>query len=60
MQPPMKGKEPFPDQEGEVAVVCVFAEVAVGAAFAGRVKAMAVVEEYLHSASLGSDCKMKI
>ena len=48
-----QGKEPFPDQEGEVAVVGVFAEVAVGAPFAGRVKAVAIVEEYLHSASQG-------
>ena len=55
-----QGKESFPDQKGEVAVVCVFAEVAVGAPFAGRVKAVAIVEEDLHSASLGSDCKMKI
>ena len=48
-----QSKEPFPDQEGKVSVIGVFAEVAVGAAFAGRVKAMAVVEEYLHSASQG-------
>ena len=55
-----QGKESFPDQEGEVAIVGVFAEVAVRAPFAGRVNAVAVVEEDLHSASLGSDCKMKI
>ena len=55
-----QGKEPFPDQEGKVSVIGVFAEVAVGAPFAGRVNAVAVVEEDLHSASLGSDCKMKI
>ena len=55
-----QGKEPFPDQEGKVSVIGVFAKVAVRAALAGRVNAVAVVEEYLHSASLGSDCKMKI
>lgn len=46
-----EGRESFPDQESEIAVVGVFAEVAVRAPFAGSVKAVAVVEKYLHSAS---------
>ena len=55
-----EGCESFPDQESEIAVVGVFAEVAVRAPLAGSIKTVAVVEKYLHSASLGSDCKMKI
>ena len=53
-----QGEEPFPDQEGEVAVVGVFAEVAVWAPLAGRIKAMAIVEEDLHSCCLDSDSKL--
>ena len=53
-----QGGEAFPDEEGEVAVVGIFAEVAVGAALAGRVKAVAVVEEDFHSCCLDSDSKL--
>lgn len=53
-----QGGEAFPDEEGEVAGVGIFAEVAVGAALAGRVKAVAVVEEDLHSCCLDSDSKL--
>lgn len=55
-----EGRESFPDQESEVAVVGVFAEVAVGAPLAGSVKAVAVVEKNLHSCRLCSDGKLKI
>ena len=55
-----QGGESFPDQESEIAVVGVFAEVAVRAELAGRVKAVAIVEEDLHSCRLGTDGKMKI
>ena len=48
------------DEKGEVAVVSVFAEVAVRATFARRIKAMAIVEKNLHSCRLGSDGKLKI
>lgn len=48
------------DEKGEVAVVCVFAEVAVRATFTRRIKAMAIVEKNLHSCRLGSDGKLKI
>ena len=53
-----QGGESFPNQESEVAVVGIFAEVAVRAAFARRVKAVAVVEEDLHSCCLDSDSKL--
>lgn len=52
--------EAFPDQESEVAVVGVFAEVIIGASLAGCVKAMAIVEKNLHNCRLGSDGKMEI
>ena len=55
-----EGGESFPDQESEIAVVGVFAEVAVRAPFAGSIKAMAIVEKNLHSYHLGSDGKLKI
>lgn len=47
-----QGGELLPDAEGEVAVVCVFTEKAVRAAFAGRVEAVAVVEKDDH------DCRL--
>ena len=37
--------EPFTDTKGEVSVVGVLAEMSVRAAFAGRVKAVAIVEK---------------
>ena len=43
--------ESFPDQESEIVVVGVFAKVAVRAPFAGSIKAVTVIEKYLHSAS---------
>ena len=48
-----QSKEPFPNQEGKVSVIGVFAEVAVWATFAGRVNAVAIIEKDLHSASQG-------
>ncbi len=50
----------FTDAEGEVAVIGIFAEVPVGAAFAGRVKAVAIVEKDNHSCRLGFDDKLEI
>lgn len=47
-----QGGELLLDAEGEVAVVGIFAEKAVGAAFAGRVEAVAVVEKHDH------DCRL--
>ena len=48
----VQGSQLLPDAEGEVAVVGVFTEMPVGAAFARRVDAMAIVEENLHSCRL--------
>lgn len=44
-----QGSQLLPDAEGEVAVVGVFTEVPVGAAFARGVDAVAIVKENLHS-----------
>jgi hypothetical protein len=50
----------FTDTEGEVAVIGIFAEVPVGAAFAGRFIAVAIVEKDDHSCRLGFDDKLEI
>ena len=50
----------FMDAEGEVAVIGIFAEMPVRAAFAGRLKAMAIVEKDDHSCRLGFDDKLEI
>ena len=50
-----QGGQLLPDAEGEVAVVGIFTEVPVGAAFASGVDAVAIVEENLHSCRLGFD-----
>ena len=47
-----QGGQLLPDAEGEVAVVGVFTEMPVGAAFARGVDSMAIVEENLHSCRL--------
>ena len=39
---------------------CVLAEMSVWAAFAGRIKAMAIVEKYDHNCRLGFDDKLEI
>ena len=51
--------EPFADTKGEVSVVGVLAEMSVRAAFAGRVKAVAIVEKYDHNCRLGFDDKLE-
>ena len=50
----------FTDTEGEVAVIGIFAEMPVRAAFAGRIKAVAIVEKDNHSCRLGFDDKLEI
>ena len=60
-----QGSELFADSESEIAVVGVFAEVAVRAPLAGSLKAVAIVGKYNHSTSsfwvsdgkLGRICK---
>lgn len=55
-----QGSELFADSESEIAVVGVFAEVAVRAPLAGSLKAVAIVEKYNHSTNsvLVSDGKL--
>ena len=54
-----EGGESFPDQESEIAVVGVFAEVAVRAPFAGSVNAVAIIGENLHLEQFFVYCKME-